>query len=483
MLGTGMRGAAACALPAGAAWALRALLSGPASAASGKGAGDAAPQLLAFLLVWNALGGLLAAWALGPSAVGATALDAARGQWRQTREAFESWFDCSRAGSQRVRLACQALWRSHPRGLVVAVLALGAALAVSLRRWVLRRQERSRSLLMASPGGAGGADGAAVAGGGVASSSSSPDAVTEDDLAEFLAAVDGCDGPQEGPWEPPFFSRETSSTGCTVASMRHRRSTRGPTQLRVLSEYELGPEGLSPEGVRDFFYDDRFRSQWDKCITQARQLGRSADGATELVYYVRKFPSFCTDKDYVIARRTWENSAGEILCVTKASRHERAPDTAGRLKRVTEFRSCWRIRQVPSTRVPGASAVELLLVHEEGLHIPDRLARFAVRHMFGWFQRDVEPGIRAWHRRFGAEVLERKTSGAGASLPEGAASSATHPAGRGELVEKVRRGLKVVAMVSTAAYLGGVTSPVGICGILATTAARRWAAPRAPVRA
>ena len=100
---------------------------------------------------------------------------------------------------------------------------------------------------MASPGGAGGADGAAVAGGGVASSSSSPDAVTEDDLAEFLAAVDGCDGPQEGPWEPPFFSRETSSTGCTVASMRHRRSTRGPTQLRVLSEYELGPEGLSPE--------------------------------------------------------------------------------------------------------------------------------------------------------------------------------------------------------------------------------------------
>jgi len=454
-------------LPAGAAWALRALAAGPSSgASSGKGGGlflapgDAAPQLLALLLAWNLLGALLAAWALGPSAVGAAALGAAREQWRQARDALAGWADGSRGSSQRARLALQALWRAHPRGLVVAALALGAALAVSLRRWLLSRRERRAGAC--------------------------PDSVTEDDLAAFLAAVDGSDEAREGPWEAPFFDRDTSSSGRTVASMRDRQSTRGPTQLRALSTYELTPPGeagegealgagLSPEGLRDFFYDDAFRSQWDKCITQARSLGRSPDGGSEFVYFVRKFPSFCADKDYVIARRTWEGPAGEFFCVTKAARHSRAPDTTGQLKRVTEFRSCWRIRAVPSSRVPGAAAVELLLVHEEGLHIPNRLARFAVRHLFGWFQRDVEPGIRAWNRRFGGTVH----AGAPAGAPGG--TGAGGAPGRAAVAAKARLWLKMAAMAGAAAYLGGATTPVGLCGLLATGAARRWASP-APAR-
>jgi len=461
-------------LPAGAAWALRALAAGPPGA-SGKGGGlflapgEAAPQLLALLLAWNLLGALLAAWALGPSAVGTAALGAAREQWRQARNALAGWVDGSRGSSQRARLALQALWRAHPRGLVVAALALGAALAVSLRRWLLSRRDRRRR---GGPGAVG----------------PCPDSVTEDDLAAFLAAVDGSDEAREGPWEAPFFERDTSSSGRTVASMRNRRSTRGPTQLRALSTYELTPPGagdgeapgagLSPEGLRDFFYDDAFRSQWDKCITQARSLGRSPDGGSEVVYYVRKFPSFCADKDYVIARRTWEGPAGEFFCVTKAARHARAPDTTGPLKRVTEFRSCWRIRAVPSSRVPGAAAVELLLVHEEGLHIPDRLARFAVRHLFGWFQRDVEPGIRAWNRRFGAAVR----AGAPAGAPGGTVGAEARGApGRAAVAAKARLWLKMAAMAGAAAYLGGATTPVGLCGLLATGAARRWVSP-APAR-
>ena len=118
------RGLTACRRREGAGGAPR---RAGARGASGKGAGlqagDAAPQLLAILLAWNVLGGLLAAWALGPSAVGAAALDAAREQWRQTREALGAWFDGSRAafanftrwasGVTPVR-ACQFKMVLHP---------------------------------------------------------------------------------------------------------------------------------------------------------------------------------------------------------------------------------------------------------------------------------------------------------------------------------------------------------------------------------
>ena len=120
----------------------------------------------------------------------------------------------------------------------------------------------------------------------------------------------------------------------------------------------------------------------------------------------------------------------------------------------------------------------LLLVHEEGLHIPDRLARFAVRHLFGWFQRDVEPGIRAWNRRFGAAVR----AGAPAGAPGGTVGAEARGApGRAAVAAKARLWLKMAAMAGAAAYLGGATTPVGLCGLLATGAARRWVSP-APAR-
>jgi len=101
-------------------------------------------------------------------------------------------------------------------------------------------------------------------------------------------------------------------------------------------------EDATPEMVRDFFWDDEFRSKWDDMLLYSSTLERCEDTGTMVVQWVRKvatcflfafcllllpslysylplllqFPFFCSDREYIIGRRIWD--AGRVFyCITK----------------------------------------------------------------------------------------------------------------------------------------------------------------------
>lgn len=107
-------------------------------------------------------------------------------------------------------------------------------------------------------------------------------------------------------------------------------------------------EDATPELVRDFFWDDEFRSNWDDMLIHSETLEECPTTGTMVVQWVRKvrraflilfyfifyswtslvalanynvffvvqFPFFCSDREYIIGRRIWE-SGRSYYCVTK----------------------------------------------------------------------------------------------------------------------------------------------------------------------
>lgn len=108
-------------------------------------------------------------------------------------------------------------------------------------------------------------------------------------------------------------------------------------------------EDATPEMVRDFFWDDEFRTKWDPMLTYVKILDECPHTGTMIVHWIKKvsrtreipeciivplpilefmrvnawlyilflqFPFFCSDREYVMGRRIWE-SAKTYYCVTK----------------------------------------------------------------------------------------------------------------------------------------------------------------------
>nr|GMC99862.1 START domain-containing proteins involved in steroidogenesis/phosphatidylcholine transfer [Ipomoea batatas] len=89
----------------------------------------------------------------------------------------------------------------------------------------------------------------------------------------------------------------------------------GLPQYRSRSVYE----DATPEMVRDFFWDDEFRLKWDDMLIHAETLEECPTTGTMMVQWVRKFPFFCSDREYIIGRRIWK-SGQAYYCVTKHAR-------------------------------------------------------------------------------------------------------------------------------------------------------------------
>jgi hypothetical protein len=188
-------------------------------------------------------------------------------------------------------------------------------------------------------------------------------------------------------------------------------------------------EGVDWRDVADFWINDDFRGNWDRCFVSSESVLETQDEedttgtssssdanrdkynskGVEVVRWVRKFPAFCSNREYIIARRSfYEEETKSVYVVSKSVDYDMPPQ----IKRVKEYYSSWRIRLVPSPQCPGKMAVETVLLHYEDLGVPNSIFRLAMRTFFGWFITGLESnGLREFIRQKKEGLLKNGKNG------------------------------------------------------------------------
>ncbi|GMP35378.1 hypothetical protein CsSME_00007836 [Camellia sinensis var. sinensis] len=135
-----------------------------------------------------------------------------------------------------------------------------------------------------------------------------PVVVGDNDLDHLCRLVEEKD---DGPAWIHMMDRSTP----TMSYQAWRRDPEnGAPQYRSSTVFE----DATPEMVRDFFWDDDFRLKlkWDDMLVHAQTLEECPTTGTMIVQWERKFPFFCSNREYIIGRRIWE-SKQSYYCVTK----------------------------------------------------------------------------------------------------------------------------------------------------------------------
>ncbi|RWR89557.1 START domain-containing protein [Cinnamomum micranthum f. kanehirae] len=220
-------------------------------------------------------------------------------------------------------------------------------------------------------------------------------AVTTEDLEHLCQLVEVTDG---GPTWLQMMDR-TSPTMCYQAWRRDPEI--GPPQYRSRTVFE----DATPELVRDFFWDDEFRiqSKWDDMLIHSETLEECPTTGTMVVHWIRKFPFFCSNREYTIGRRIWE-SGRTYYCVTKGVPCSSVP-RRNKPRRVDLYYSSWCIRAVESSNGQLTSC-EVLLFHHEDMGISWEIAKLGVRQGMWGAVKKIEPGLRAYQaaRRSGVPL-------------------------------------------------------------------------------
>ncbi|CAI9277768.1 unnamed protein product [Lactuca saligna] len=209
------------------------------------------------------------------------------------------------------------------------------------------------------------------------------DVVTEKDLEHLLHLLDG----KDLAWQS-MIERSTSNMACQA--WRYEPES-GPVVYRSRTVFE----DATPELVRDFFWDDEFRPKWDPMLTYFKILEECPHTGTMIVHWIKKFPFFCSDREYIIGRRIWEDGKTSY-CVTKGVPY---PSLRRRDKprRVDHYFSSWVIRPVQSRKGDGVlSACEVILLHCEDMGIPRDVAKLGVRHGMWGTVKKLHGGFRAY---------------------------------------------------------------------------------------
>ncbi|KAI3459461.1 hypothetical protein Pfo_016124 [Paulownia fortunei] len=209
--------------------------------------------------------------------------------------------------------------------------------------------------------------------------------VTEEDLEHLLNLLDGKDG--EMAWQSMM---ERSTSNLTYQAWRHDPEM-GPTVYRSKTIFEEA----TPELIRDFFWDDEFRPKWDPMLVYVKILEECPNTGMMIVHWIKKFPFFCSDREYIIGRRIWEG-AKTYYCVTKGVPY---PTLSRRDKprRVDLYFSSWVIKPVQSRKGDGQlSACEVTLIHYEDMGIPKDVAKLGLRHGMWGTVKKLHAGFRAY---------------------------------------------------------------------------------------
>ncbi|KAI4303590.1 hypothetical protein MLD38_039199 [Melastoma candidum] len=212
-------------------------------------------------------------------------------------------------------------------------------------------------------------------------------AITEEDLKHLYQLVEGKDG------GPDWIQMMDRSTPAMSYQAWRRDPVTGPAQYRCRTVFE----DATPELVRDFFWDDEFRLKWDDMLINAGTLNDCPTTGAMAVRWVRKFPFFCSDREYIIGRRIWE-SGRSYYCITKGVPCSSVP-RRDKPRRVDLFYSSWCIRAVESSRGDGQlTACEVLLFHHEDMGIPREIAKLGVRQGMWGAVKKMEPGLSRYRK-------------------------------------------------------------------------------------
>ncbi|ESR33364.1 hypothetical protein CICLE_v10005003mg [Citrus x clementina] len=209
--------------------------------------------------------------------------------------------------------------------------------------------------------------------------------VTENDLEHLLQLLERKDGEME--WQTLM---EKSTPNMTYQAWRCEPET-GPAVYRTRTVFE----GATPELVRDFFWDDEFRRKWDHMLAYVKTLEECPHTGTMIVQWIKKFPFFCSDREYIIGRRIWE-AGKNYYCVTKGVPYPALPKR-DKPRRVEHYFSSWVIRAVESLKGDGQlSACEVNLIHYEEMGIPKDVAKLAIRHGMWGGVKKLNSGMKAY---------------------------------------------------------------------------------------
>ncbi|XVF62956.1 hypothetical protein PTKIN_Ptkin09bG0050700 [Pterospermum kingtungense] len=212
-----------------------------------------------------------------------------------------------------------------------------------------------------------------------------PDIVAENDLAHLLHLLEGKDGEME--WQSMM---ERNTPNMLYQAWRHEPES-GPAIYRSRTVFE----DATVEVVRDFFWDDEFRPKWDTMLSYVKILEECPRTGTMIVHWIRKFPFFCRDREYIIGRRIWE-AGKSYYCVTKGVPYP-GLEKRDKPRRVELYFSGWVIRAVESRKGDGQlSACEVTLVHYEDMGIPKDVAKLGVRHGMWGTVKKLHSGMRAY---------------------------------------------------------------------------------------
>ncbi|CAH9089552.1 unnamed protein product [Cuscuta epithymum] len=216
--------------------------------------------------------------------------------------------------------------------------------------------------------------------------------VDDNDLHQLCQLVEEKDG------GPDWIHMMDRSTPNMSYQAWHRDLQNGLPQYRSRSVYE----DATPEVVRDFFWDDEFRLKWDEMLMHAETLEECPTTGTMMVRWVRKFPFFCSNREYIIGRRIWKLGQ-TYCCVTKGVPSPSVP-RLDKLRRVDVYYSSWCVRPVESKIDGRLSSCEVLLFHHEDMGIPRELAKFGVRQGMWGAVKKIDPGLRAYQKHISSEA-------------------------------------------------------------------------------
>ncbi|KAH7291960.1 hypothetical protein KP509_29G043900 [Ceratopteris richardii] len=209
-------------------------------------------------------------------------------------------------------------------------------------------------------------------------------AIQIDDLVTFYRKLHYKDG---GPrWE---FMLERSIPGMTYQAWR-RDPQHGPTEYRTQHVFK----NVTPIMMKDFFWDDEHRHEWDSLIRSARCIEGCFETGENVSHWIKKFPFFVSDRDYVLGRRIFE-CEDIFYCITKAVPSDNVP-LEKRLRRVSVYSSCWSIQAVESPDTGQKTDCEVIFIHSEDLLIQRDLAKLGVRRAMWPLVKRMEPGLRKY---------------------------------------------------------------------------------------